>query len=190
MVIRKNFTILMVCALSTLSFSPNLVKAQPVKDLTDSGQVSCRKFVVGTYILSTFLNSEFVGRRVITLTRDGNFFSIDSNQGGTKGVPSAAQSFPNNRFTDGQGVWKCNQGGEIIATAFNFNFPAPESTASVTTGRADYRATFNPVEQTVTGTFEIRTFNLIANPLDNNLPVGEGEPFRFTFTGQRVTVRN
>ncbi|WP_100903610.1 hypothetical protein [Nostoc flagelliforme] len=190
MVIRKTFTILMVCALSTLSFSPSLVKAQPIKDLTDSKQITCRRFVAGTYILSTFLNGEFVGRRVITLTLDGNFFSIDSNQGGSQGVPKAAQSFPNNRFTDGQGVWKCSQSGEFIATAFNFNFPAPQSTGPVTTGRADYRATFNPVSQTVEGTFEIRTFNLSANPLDNNVPVGEGEPFRFTFTGERVTVRN
>lgn len=190
MLIRKTFTILLVCALSTLTFSPSLMKAQSVKNLTDSGRASCRRLAVGTYILSTFLNGEFVGRRVITLTLDGNFFSIDSNQGGTQGVPSAAQSFPNNRFTDGQGVWKCNQSGEIIATALNFNFPAPQSRNSVTTARADYRATFNPVSQTVQGTFEIRTFNLNANPLDNNVPVGQGEPFKFTFTGQRVTVGN
>ncbi|WP_158680462.1 hypothetical protein [Nostoc sp. 'Lobaria pulmonaria (5183) cyanobiont'] len=42
--------------------------------------------------------------------------------------------------------------------------------------------------QTVEGTFEVRTFDLTKNPLDENEPVGEGEPFRFTFTGQRVTV--
>ncbi len=96
---------------------------------------------------------------MIRLTLDGNFFSIGSNQGGTQAVPKAAQSFPNNRFTDGQGVWKCSQSGEFIATAFNFNFPAPQSAGSVTTGRAEYRATFNPVSQTVEGTFEIRTFN-------------------------------
>ncbi len=46
------------------------------------------------------------------------------------------------------------------------------------------------MSQTLEGTFEIRTFNLNANPLDNNVPVGEGEPFKFTFTGQRVTIRN
>ncbi|MBH8562609.1 hypothetical protein I8748_10530 [Nostoc sp. CENA67] len=162
--------------------------AQSVKDSTFLQQGDNSKFVVGTYILSTFLNGDFIGRRVITLTQDGNFFAIDSNQGGTKGVPVAAQSFPNNRFTDGQGVWKVNKSGEIVATAFNFNFPAPDSTASVTTARADYRFTFDSTTQTVEGKFEIRTFDLTKNPLDKNEPVGEGEPFTFSFTGQRVTV--
>ncbi|BAZ33652.1 hypothetical protein NIES4074_61660 (plasmid) [Cylindrospermum sp. NIES-4074] len=185
MSIRKTFTILAVCALST-TISPHPVIAQS-KDSTFFQQGDNRKFV-GTYILSTFLNGGFVGRRVITLTQDGNFFIIDSNQGGNKGVPAAAQFFPNNRFTDGQGVWKVNKSGEIIATTFNFNFPSPESTASVTTARADYRFKLNSTTQTVEGTFEIRTFDLTKNPLDENEPVGEGEPFRFTFTGQRVTV--
>ncbi|MBW4673193.1 MAG: hypothetical protein KME52_03980 [Desmonostoc geniculatum HA4340-LM1] len=127
---------------------------------------------------------------MITLTIDGNFFVIDSNQGGNKGVPAAAQSFPNNRFTDGQGVWKVNKSGEIIATTFNFNFPDPESAGSVTTARADYRFTFHSTTQTVEGTFEIRTFDLTKNPLDENEPVGEGEPFTFSFTGGRVTIDN
>ncbi|QSJ16398.1 hypothetical protein JYQ62_32500 [Nostoc sp. UHCC 0702] len=171
-----------------MTISTRPVIAKFVKDSTFFQQGYNRKFVVGTYILSTFLNGDFVGRRVITLTIDGNFFVIDSNQGGTKGVPAAAQFFPNNRFTDGQGVWKLNKSGEIIATTFNFNFPAPESTDSVTTARGDYRFKFNSTTQTVEGTFEIRTFDLTKNPLDENEPVGEGEPFRFTFTGQRVTV--
>ena len=188
MSIRKTFTILAVCALSTPYLSQSQVMAQSVKDSTFFQQGYNRKFVVGTYILSTFLNGKFVGRRVITLTGDGNFFAIDSNQGGTKGVPIAAQSFPNNRFTDGQGVWKFNKSGEITATALNFNFPSPESTASVTAGKADYRFRFNRTTQTVEGTFEIRTFNLTKNPLDKNVPVGKGEPFTFSFTGQRVTV--
>lgn len=186
MSIRKTFTILGVCALSTLTISPRPMIAQS-KDSTSFQQGYNRKFA-GTYILSTFLNGDFVGRRVITLTEDGNFFSIDSNQGGTQGVPAAAQSFPNNRFTDGKGVWKVKKSREITARAFNFNFPAPESTSSVTIARADYRFTLNSTTQTVQGTFEIRTFDLTKNPLDENEPVGEGEPFKFTFTGQRVTI--
>ncbi len=93
-------------------------------------------------------------------------------------------------FTSGQGVWECTKPGEITATTLNFNFPSPESTQSVTTARADYRATFDTKTQTVQGIFEIRTFNLTESPLSDNVPVGEGEPFTFTFTGQRVTIRS
>ncbi|BAZ19738.1 hypothetical protein NIES4073_06110 [Kalymmatonema gypsitolerans NIES-4073] len=192
MITRKTFTVLTICALSALTIAdalfPRFAEAQLVTDASHN-QTDCPKSIVGTYSVRTFLNGDFVGRRVITLTQDGNFFAIDSNQGGNQGVPSAAQSFPNNRFTSGQGVWKCTEKGEITATALNFNFPSPESAQPVTTGRADYRATFNPKTQTLQGTFEIRTFDLSQNPLDDNVPVGEGEPFRFTFTGERLTIR-
>lgn len=193
MIKRKTFIVLMICALLALII-PGFLSGQQVlaKSLADVSlnQKGCRNSIVGTYIAQTFLNGDLTGRRVITLTKDGNFFAIDSNQGGTQGVLPAAQSFPNNRFTSSQGVWECTKPREITATALNFNFPDPESTQSVTTARADYRATFDAQTQTVQGIFEIRTFNLNENPLEDNVPVGEGEPFTFTFTGQRVTIRS
>ncbi|GAB1543688.1 hypothetical protein NUACC21_63640 [Scytonema sp. NUACC21] len=191
MISRKTFIALMICALLAFIIpsvlSSREVKAQSVTDVSPD-QTSCPSSIVGTYIAKTFLNGSFTGRRVITLTRDGNFFAIDSNQGGNQGVPPAAQSFPNNRFTNGQGVWMCTKTGEVTATALNFNFPDPENTKSITTARGDYRATFDPDTQTLQGIFEIRTFNLTENPLEDNVPAGEGEPFTFTFTGQRVTI--
>lgn len=193
MINRQTFIVLTICAFLTFIitsvFSMRPVKAQSVADAS-LDQARCRSLIVGTYIAQTFLNGDFVGRRVITLTKEGNFFATDSNQGGTQGVPPAAQSFPNNRFTSGQGVWKCTKTGDFTAKSLNFNFPAPQSTLSVTTARSDYRATFNPQTQTLQGTFEVRTFNLTENPLEDNIPVGEGEPFTFTFTAQRVTIGN
>ena len=108
-----------------MTISPRPVIAKFVKDSTFFQQGYNRKFVVGTYILSTFLNGDFVGRRVITLTQDGNFFVIDSNQGGTKGVPTGAQFFSNNRFTDRQGTGSLTI-REIIDTTFHCRFPTPK----------------------------------------------------------------
>ncbi|MDF5723483.1 MAG: hypothetical protein PUP91_24045 [Rhizonema sp. PD37] len=188
MINRKTFIVLTICALLIFIvpslFPVRLVLAQSIANVNPH-QTRCRN-LVGTYIAQTFLNGDFTGRRVLTLTEDGNFFVTDSNQGGTQGVPIAAQSSPNNRFTNGQGVWECTKTGDFTAKSLNFNFPDPQSTLSVKTARVDYSATFSSQTQTVQGTFEIRTFNLTENPLEDNVPVSQGESF--TFTGQRVII--
>ncbi|WP_414570951.1 hypothetical protein [Nostoc sp. CCY 9925] len=121
-------------------------------------------------------DSSIGSRGVITLTADGNFFVIDSNQGG---VPKVF-----NPFSSGQGAWKCNGKTGVIARSITFAYPGSTGTAGSTGsfGRADYQASFNPQTQTVQGTITLRLFNLNANPLSNNVPpLGT-----FNFSGQRI----
>jgi hypothetical protein len=146
----------------------------------------------GTYVLDTYyppspLAQNFAGKRVITLTEDGQFFVIDSNQGGTFGVPPAAQTFPNNRFTSGQGIWKKFSSSRITAKVFNFNFPDPkEISAKVKIAQANY--IIDQVNTNgVTGTFTITT-----KPLEETqgeqLENEKSQSYRFYFNGKKQDI--
>ncbi|WP_013322304.1 hypothetical protein [Gloeothece verrucosa] len=148
--------------------------------------------VPGTYLLNTYYgtaisSNNFTGKRVISLTSDGQIVAIDSNQGGTYGVPPAAQGFPNNRFTSGRGVWECGANDNWVeATTLNFNFPDPNSAKpeKVTVAKSDYYAKFNFSLDTVSGTFTITSF-----PLDGDLPEQESShSYTFAFDGTRIST--
>ncbi|MBD2441497.1 hypothetical protein [Nostoc sp. FACHB-110] len=162
---------------STFLASPNIVRGQDFS-IPDNvaNTANCRFNVTGSYLTTIFNPDGSTGSRgVITLDSDGNFFVIDSNQGGVTNVF--------NPFSNGQGSWKCNSKTRVIARSITFAFPGSAG-ANGSIGRADYQASFNPQTQTVQGTITLRFFNLNANPLLNNVsPVGT-----FNFSGQRITA--
>ncbi len=163
---RNTLTTLMLCVLSAIVsadfVNPSQVKAQPIRD--------CRQFVTGTYLTTLFANfGSFRG--ITTFTRDGNFIATASIQSGDPNIPP---------FSDTQGSWKCTSDRNITATGISFNYPTATSPASII--RTDLRATFNPKDGTMIQTVTLKSFNLNANPLNDNAPVVQ----TFTATGQRV----
>ncbi|QHG20712.1 hypothetical protein [Nostoc sp. ATCC 53789] len=179
MKIRKTLLGLTIGLLSTVSildiWNIQKVKADSVSD-TNSKQAVCSKFVAGTYLTTIKdVNGKFASRALITLTEEGNLITSDSNQGGISG-----QFDP---FTTSQGTWACDGKKAITGRALNFSLSNKGGSGIA---RNDYRATFNPITQTVEGTIELRLFNnLQGNPLQNNGQNGGS----FFFTGQLVTAR-
>ncbi|MEH2158528.1 hypothetical protein [Nostoc sp.] len=159
----------------TLLATPNVVRGNDFSvPETIANTARCRLNVTGAYLTKIFNPDGTIGSRgVITLTADGNFFVIDSNQGGVTNVF--------NPFSSGQGAWKCNGKTGVSARSITFAYPGSAgSTGSI--ARSDYQASFNPQTQTVEGTITLRFFNLNANPLLNNVPpVGT-----FNFSGQQI----
>ncbi|MEH2269745.1 MAG: hypothetical protein V7K68_15125 [Nostoc sp.] len=163
---------------STLLATPNVVRGNDLSALETNNTARCSKNVSGSYLTTIFNSDGTIGSRgVITLTEEGNFFVIDSNQGGVTNVF--------NPFSNGQGAWKCNSKTGVSARSITFAFPGSAgSTGSI--ARSDYQASFNPQTQTVQGTITLRFFNLNANPLLNNVPpVGT-----FNFSGQQIKPAN
>lgn len=179
MKIRKTLLGLTIGVLSTASildiWNIQKVKADSLID-TNSELTVCSKFVAGTYLTTIKdASGKFASRALITLTEEGNLISSDSNQGGVTG-----QFDP---FTTSQGTWACNGKKAITGRALNFSLSNKGGSGIA---RNDYRATFNPITQTVEGTIELRLFNnLQGNPLQGNGQNGGS----FFFTGQQVTAR-
>ncbi|MEH2257880.1 hypothetical protein [Nostoc sp.] len=164
---RNAFVTFTICVLSglTTTFFVNVhkVEARPTTD--------CSKNVTGTY-LATNSSSEFGSfRTIITFTQDGNYFASSSIQ---SGVPSLQP------LSNVQGSWKCIGDREITVTAFNFRFQTATLPAGIS--RSDLRAIFDPKTGTVEVEGKLRTFDINANPLVDDVPVIG----TFTFTGQRV----
>ncbi|MEA5507224.1 hypothetical protein VB735_29855 [Halotia wernerae UHCC 0503] len=174
---KRIFVILTICLLSVLAIigilKPHSVTAQSEAQTLFSKK--CSIFVTGTYLTTiSDANGQLASRGVITLTSDGNFFVIDSNQGGVKGAF--------NPFGDTQGAYTCTGNQEISATGINFGFSGPDGTNDI--ARSDIHATFSRLTQAVKGTITVRSFALNANPLEEKgLVVGT-----FPFIGQRVKV--
>ncbi|KYC37203.1 hypothetical protein WA1_47120 [Scytonema hofmannii PCC 7110] len=172
----KTFALFAVCAISTFSvpaLSLHQVAAEQVD--THTYQANSRKFA-GTYLITVSTSSgEFASRSIITFTQDGNFFVVDSNQGGVPG------QF--NPFSDSQGSWKYTDKQEITATTLNFSYPGSSGSASI--ARQNYRVTFNPQTKALQGDITLRFYDLKANPLETDAPVVG----TFTFTGQRVNAK-
>jgi hypothetical protein len=162
------FSSIIACTLLAI---PNIVQGDDSK----TNDVSrCSENVNGSYLTKIFNSDRTIASRgVITLTEEGNFLVIDSNQGGVTKVF--------NPFSNGQGTWKCNSKTGVSAKSINFTFPGSAgSTGSI--GRTDYQASFNPQTHTVQGTITLRFFNLNANPLSDNVaPVGT-----FSFSGEQI----
>jgi hypothetical protein len=183
MQIRKILTAFIVCALFALTFFPSPASAYGYKSYEEQLQEFCATDYSRTYVLDTQYEGKFAGKRVITLTQNQEFFVIDSNQGGTKGVPEGAQSFPDNRFTSGQGVWKCIYPDTIKASNLNFNFPAPDSEDLVKTAKVDYEIFVTDFQElTVRGNIIVSTYPLEALPESSDKAVKE---YTFTFTGKK-----
>ena len=171
-----------ICTLSAVSvpdvLNLNKVKAKPATDYRNEApnyrDADCRSLVSGTYLTTLSQDGTTASRAIITLTQDGNIFVVDSNQGG---VPGAF-----NPFGDSQGAWKCTGNREITATTLNFSYPGSEGPGSL--ARQNFRVTFDPSTGAVQGTLTRRFFNLNANPLEDDAPVGG----TFNLTGQRVTA--
>jgi len=129
------------------------------------------KRVAGTYLVREGLDQSEIFYRLITLTADGNWFSIDAQE----------QSFG---FTNQQGVWTRSGKDEITATVIDFNI----SPGGLPTGvaRTRFVMTFSKDLQTVTGSFFGEVFALDQDPLDpSEVPI---DSFESTFQGSRVNV--
>ncbi|MEH2092237.1 hypothetical protein [Nostoc sp.] len=164
---------------STLLATPNVVRGNDLSAReTNNNTARCSQNVGGSYLTTIFNSNGTIGSRgVITLTEEGNFFVIDSNQGGVTNVF--------NPFSNGQGAWKCNSKTGVSARSITFAFPGSAgSTGSI--ARSDYQASFNPQTQTVQGTITLRFFSLNANPLLNNVP----PVATFNFSGQQIKPAN
>ncbi|MEH2381952.1 MAG: hypothetical protein V7K27_24185 [Nostoc sp.] len=176
---NRIFVMLTICLLSVLAitgiFKPHLVAAQSKAQTLFSNK--CSSFVTGTYLTTIFdAKGQLASRGVITLTPDGNFFVIDSNQGGVK------EAF--NPFGDTQGAYTCTGNQDISATGINFGFSGPDGANDI--ARSDIRATFHRLTQAVKGTITVRSFALNANPLEEKGSVVG----TFPFTGQRVKANS
>ena len=175
MKIRKALVAFTVCTLCSLTIanilSPYRVKAEtPVEDR--DRQSVCRKLVVGTYFIPFY--QDIPTRSVITLTQDGNFFVIDSIQGGIEGLVTP--------FSNTHGSWKCNGNRKITATTLSLTYPTTDGSGRI--NRGDFHLKFEPKTERVEGTVTVRFFDLNANPLeDTTTPVAT-----YTFLGQRVTA--
>lgn len=166
MKIRNAFATLTICVLSALTIPvlvPHKAEAESISD--------CRKFVTGTYLTTLFIANFGSFRGITTFTGDGNFVATASIQSGDPNIPP---------FSDTQGSWKCISDTEITATGLNFNYPTATLPASIS--RSDFRATFDPKDGTFEQTATLRTFDLNANPLNEDAPVVQ----TITVTGQRV----
>ena len=163
---RNAFATLMMSVLSALTI-PVLVN--PHKAEAES-TTNCLQFVTGTYLTTLFANfGSFRG--ITTFTRDGNFVATASIQSGDPNIPP---------FSNTQGSWKCISDKEITATGLSFNYPTATLPDSIT--RSDFRVIFDPKDGTFQQTAILRTFDLNADPLNDDAPVVQ----KFTATGQRV----
>lgn len=166
---RNAFATLTIYILSALTIPVlvNLHKAQ-AESISD-----CRQFVTGTYLTTLFIANFGSFRGITTFTGDGNFVATASIQSGDPNIPIPP-------FSNTQGSWKCISDTEITATGLNFNYPTATLPASIT--RSDFRATFDPKDGTFQETTTLRTFDINANPLNDDAPVVQ----TITGTGQRV----
>ena len=129
--------------------------------------------VAGTYLLRFERDDDEVFLRLVTLTEDGNWFSIDAHQ--------QADRFG---FTDQQGVWKRTGRREITVTVLDFDYD-PFNGEPVGVARLGFVMEFTPNLQEVRGKFSGKLFGFDEDPLDPNIPLDE---FGATFTGRRVNV--
>ena len=117
--------------------------------------------------------------RIITLTADGNWFSIASNQ-------TRIGLNPDMGYTDQQGVWKKTGNREITAKVLNFGF-SPADGSHVGNSVAHYEVIFSCDFNSLTGEYDGRVYPKDQNPLDPEDPNGF-IPFSGNIEGTRVRV--
>ncbi|MEH2399806.1 hypothetical protein [Nostoc sp.] len=143
------------------------VSAQPTTD--------CSKLVTGTY-LTTQSGNFGSFRGLMTLTPDGNFVYSGSNQ---NVAPSALDPSVPAPYGNALGSWKCTSDTEITGTSLNFTYPTATLPGAI--ARGDFRAKFDQ-SGIVQATSTVKSFNLNADPLNDDAPVTG----TVTFTGQHV----
>lgn len=121
--------------------------------------------------------------RIITLTADGNWFSIASNQ-------TSIGLDPDMGYTDQQGVWKKTGNREITAKVLNFCF-SPADGSHVGNSVVYYKVIFSRDFNSLTGEYNGRVYPTDQKPhLD--LPYDPNDPnpilFEGTIEGTRVGV--
>jgi len=122
----------------------------------------CSSSAAGTYLMTFTQGGNVTGRDTFRVGGDGTVTAVDSLQG-TAG------------FTAAQGAWDC-KGKDLVATTLDF------TTDGSTLTRADYVASFDKKQQTLTGTKTLVAFPIGGNPFtDQGTPAGS-----FTFTGVRI----
>ena len=131
------------------------------------------KKIDGTYFLIEFFGEFPAGSRIVTLTSEGRWLSIDSTE-------------PAFLYSNQQGDWKKTGKREITATILNFNHNANGSESGVT--KAVVVMSFSSNFEFVEGTITAETFAAGENPLDPQSPPLFG--FTVDFVGQRLDVGN
>ncbi len=143
------------------------------EDSDNSGPGKFEERIAGTYLIKFDREDEDpTFQRIVTLTADGNWLSVDLHQ-------------EEIRFMDQQGVYKRTGRREITAKVLNFNY-APGGGFPTGVTRLRFDVTFTSDFQELSGEMFGETFEPGENPLDP-----EGPPldtFEATFEGQRVTV--
>ncbi len=117
--------------------------------------------------------------RIITLTSDGNWFSIASNQ-------TSIGLNPDMGYTDQQGVWKKTGNREITAKVLDFCF-SPADGSHDGNSVAHYEVTFSRDFNSLDGEYDGRVYPNDQNPLDPENP-DVFIPFGGTIEGTRVRV--
>jgi len=107
------------------------------------------KKIDGTYFLAEEVGGFPAGSRIVTLTSEGRWLSIDSTE-------------PGFLYSNQQGDWKKTGAREITATILNFNHDAGGSESGVTKGVVVM--TFTADYQMVSGSFTTVTFAAGDNP--------------------------
>ena len=161
--------IFMTCILTWILLVTGGTTVYADSDHSRSGNFEKR--IAGTYLVREAPDEAEIFLRLITLTADGNWFSIDAHQ----------QSFG---FSDQQGVWKKSGRREITANVIDFDL-LPDGTPKGVV-RIRFVMSFSKNLRRVTGTFFGEAFTLDQDPLDPNaMPI---DTFENTFQGKRVIV--
>ena len=142
----------------------------------DSGRSHSGKFeqhISGTYLVREGPEQAEIFLRLITLTEEGNWLSVDAQQ-------------ENFGFTNQQGVWKQSEHREITANVIDFDI----SPGGLPTGvvRIRFVMAFSKDFQTVSGSFFGESFDLEDYQEVFNPKAVPRETFESTFQGRRITV--
>ena len=142
-------------------------------DSFHSGSDGANKRFTGTFLVREGLEQEVILLRLITVSADGNWSSVDAQQ----------EVFG---FSDQQGVWKPSGRREITANVIDFDILPGGPPTGV--ARIRFVMTYSKDYQTVAGTFVGESFDL-RNYLDVFDPKAVPQStFESTFEGRRVTV--
>jgi len=142
-------------------------------DSFHAGSDGVNKRFTGTFLVREGLDQTGILLRLITVSADGNWSSVDAQQ----------EVFG---FSDQQGVWKPSGRREITANVIDFDISPGGAPAGV--ARIRFVMTYSQDYQTVAGTFVGESFDL-RNYLDVFNPKAVPQStFESPFEGRRVTV--
>jgi hypothetical protein len=139
--------------------------------------------VAGTYLTKNVMKGvnagDFTSRSLLSLGSSGLAFFTDSGEGGETGFSP---------FSDGRGSWSCQIGAEgaIEASATTLDFTEPTAAKpNADIGRLDFKLTYDPATQTLSGIATLYLVPLGQDPLATS-ELKDGR--QFDITGQRVAA--